>query len=374
MTAPLSRSEAVKKLTSRPRLAGPGKDGFSEELFRRIKEGKVIPIISNAFRLEHIFRGLLGTDEANCPTANGAFLNVDNILSQAWAQELDYPLADACELARIAQYNRIKAEDDERAKVIYLTFLKNALLSFADNNNNAPTGLLVELQSCIAETSFTDLARELNIPQFGDQKDPLQILVELPLLIYVTTSFHEFIEDALLQCGKKPVSQVCFWSGNTPGLEAGHEILKDYIPTVDRPLVYHLYGLDRYPTSLVISEDDYLDYLAKITHDLDTQHPILPMFVRSALSTSSLIMLGYRLWEWDFRILFRGILNAPSRPNWINLIIQLTPEQQYQIHDANEARRYLETYFNPAHFKVEWNSPELFLYRLWDEWNHWRIG
>ncbi len=177
--------------------------------------------------------------------------------------------------------------------------------------NSATTTILLRgQQKNMTELSFTDLARDLNYPQYwGDQRDPLQILAALPLPIYVTTSFHEFTEEALVRAGKAPVPQVCFWSGKILETADGHEIRKDYRP-----------------------------------------------------------------WEWDFRILFRCVLTASGRTNRVNLIIQVAPEQQHQIDGNDELQCYLEKYFEPAHFKVEWNSPELFLNKMWDEWKAWRAG
>jgi hypothetical protein len=86
-------------------------------------------------------------------------------------------------------------------------------------------------------------------------------------------------------------------------------------------------------------------------------------------------MLGYRLQDWDFRILFRGIINARQNTSrGFSFIIQLNPEQQYEVANVVEARKYLETYFQPRQFNVAWGDVDTFLSRLWDEWNKWRQG
>ena len=38
----------------------------------------------------------------------------------------------------------------------------------------------------------------------------------------------------------------------------------DWEPSIERPLVYHLYGLDKYPESMALTEDDFLDLLDKL--------------------------------------------------------------------------------------------------------------
>ena len=37
-----------------------------------------------------------------------------------------------------------------------------------------------------------------------------------------------------------------------------------YEPTPEAPLVFHLFGLERFPETLVLSIDDYLDVLVRV--------------------------------------------------------------------------------------------------------------
>jgi hypothetical protein len=52
----------------------------------------------------------------------------------------------------------------------------------------------------------------------------------------------------------------------------------------------------------VLTEDDYLDFLVKVSWD----NTVIPPRIAEALTDSSLLLLGYHLQDWDFRVMFRG--------------------------------------------------------------------
>jgi hypothetical protein len=380
MTVIQKRGPAVASLlTSRSRAAERSTDSDWAELCRRIRQGRVIPVVSAALRYDSIFTQLLDQPIASAceddpGTARGS-LSAERLLSQVWAEKIGYPLPDTMELPRVAQFNRSRSRDEEQAKVDYLTFLKESLLAYADNVG-VDQDLLDELYDRSGEATFSDLVQELEFPQLpAEATDPLAILARLPLPIYVTTSYHDFLEHALIAENRQPVTQVCFWSGSGFSLAPEHELDRNYNPTIERPLVYHLNGHEIYPTSLVLSEDDYLDFLVKVTQDVEVERSIVPVNLRSALSVSSLILLGYRLMDWDFRVLFRGLINnRQNASRGFSFILQLTPENQFNIENVGEARKYLETYFQPKQFNVAWGNTEAFMDRLWAEWNKWRQG
>lgn len=376
MVAQKRGAAVANMLTSRSRTQPRPGDSDWSEINRRIKDGRVIPIISNSLRYDSIFAQLVqqspeAQEEGDCFTP-AVRMSAENLLSQVWADKVGYPLPDMHELARVATFNRSLCRDDEQAKVDYLDFLKNSLLGYAENMDEDPD-LINELYSRINECTFADIVTDLEYPKFeAGQTDPLRILARLPLPIYVTTCYHNFMERALLSENRQPVTQVCFWNGSEP---VEGTVDPDYVPSPERPLVYHLYGLENHPTTLVLSEDDYMDFLVKVTQAVDVNRPVIPVRLRSALATSSLILLGYRLQDWDFRVLFRGIINAgQTSSRGFSLLIQLTPDQQYQIENVDDARKYLETYFRPRQFNVEWGDTQRFLNQLWEQWNKWRQG
>ena len=380
MTVARKRGAALSDLlSSKVKTHDRGENTFWSELNRRIREGTVIPVVSDSVRSESIFH--LGTtnegpaDEAVDASSSQMYATTQNELARIWSGQIGYPLPDNHEMARVAQYNRSISDDAEHAKAGYIEFLKNTLLALAELQGVDPE-LLEELRIKANSSSFSDLVRELDYPQIPEgQIDPLRILARLPLPIYVTTSYHDYLERALEAEGKAPRTQVCFWVGELLNVAPEHETDYNFQPSPECPLVYHLLGHERYPASMAISEDDYLDFLVKVSQDSDSRNPVIPLYLREALAVSSLILLGYRVEDWDFRVLFRGIVNTQQNSlRWFSLIIQLTPDQQYNLDNVEQARRYLENYFGPLRFKVEWGNADKFLQRLWQEWQKWRQG
>jgi hypothetical protein len=136
----------------------------------------------------------------------------------------------------------------------------------------------------------------------------------------------------------------------------------EYVPSVGRPLVYHLYGRLAYPESLVLTEDDYFDFLIGVTRNND----MIPSFVRSALAKTALLFLGFRMDEWDFRVLYRSLMSQEGRnlrKKFSHVAVQIDPEEG-QMSDPEGARRYLSSYFQDARITLYWGSPETFAREL----------
>jgi hypothetical protein len=209
----------------------------------------------------------------------------------------------------------------------------------------------------------------LDYPKFpSDVEDPLRLLAKLPLPIYITTSYHNFLERMLEAENKRPRTQVCFWSGGRARAKPEHWPDPDFEPTVVSPAVYHVFGLENYPQTLVLSEDDFMNFLIAVAEDTNTQNPIVPLRLREALAESRLILLGYHLPDWEFRILFRFILKfRRSDLSPRSTVIQVIPRIK-RIEDQRRLLAYLLHYFDRKQFDVEWTSAEDYIQRLWQEW------
>ena len=92
------------------------------------------------------------------------------------------------------------------------------------------------------------------------------------------------------------------------------------------------------------------------------------MRVTQALVDSSLMLLGYQLQAWDFRVVFRGLVTSKrASRRLMSVSIQLTPEQQ-AMKDVAEARQYLERYFKNFNFEIYWGDTQTFIQELWEQW------
>lgn len=318
-------------------------------LVRLISRGKCTPLIGNKISMEFIF---------------GQYDMV-----QAWAKDIQYPMADRTNLPRIAQFLSIISGDEFLAKTEYLEFLKQSLLQQARNGLIDSVDFLDMLEEELPVLTFSEVASRLRYSDFEKNPEhPLFILAQLPLRVYITTSYHTLLEEALKDAGKKPQSDFYRWSDELEKDEFFEESPPPgFRPSVEEPLVYHLHGIDSEPTSLVLTEEDYFEFFEHISQDLVKSEGI-PNTVRRALATSALLLLGYEFDGWPFRVLFRGPIKAifnRRRPR--SLSIQFSPPDQ-GLMNTKAVRQYLEQYFGDYKFNIYWGNVESFTQELWSHW------
>lgn len=312
---------------------------WQQTIVERIKAGKVVPIIGHLIDDDWVLGGH------------------PNVVA-AYATYVQYPLADKSNLAQIAQFKSVVDESVSDAwalKSDYINFIKNRLFDLAEADGSSAE-ILAEVEEEFDDITFSEFAERLGYPRFAqNQPDPLLILAEFPLPIYITTSYHNFIEVALRRAGKSPRTEICRWH---KGLEGIPSVFEDgYQPTKDAPLVYHLHGFDAYPESLVLTENDYLEFLVAIAQDLGRGTDPIPKRVRQAMADSSLILLGYGLQSWEFKVLFWGVIKPRPLQN-TSVSIQLTPN--------DDERKFLQEYLRrEAKFEVYWGEIEQYIRELY---------
>ena len=346
------------KRGGKPKEPSTSDSAFWPDTKRLLKAGAVTPFVSNFVSYD-----IFGGDVA--------------IVAQTWAQDVKspFPAESNRDLARVAQFYSVKINNYE-AKRHYLNSLKSYLFGLAGDDPAVDPELLAELQENYEERTFSDIARQLGYPKFKDeQQNPLRLLAELPLPIYLTTSYHDFLEVALTKARKRPVMEILYWHNGLNRLRSIFDDQPNFKPTVDTPLVYHLYGLDKHPGSLVLTEDDYLDFLIEVSlMRADVQHAErlrgLPSSVRLALAGTSLLMLGYGVYDWEFRALFKGLVQAnnDSRANQNkpkSILVQVQPDEG---DSAARIKQYLTDYFGKSSFNVYWGSVNACAQELWQLW------
>jgi hypothetical protein len=78
----------------------------------------------------------------------------------------------------------------------------------------------------------------------------------------------------------------------------GNQPVDEIVPTVDRPVVYHLHGHWDAPRSILVTEDDYIQFLSALHNP-----SLLPDVCRQALASDTLVFVGYGLRDWNIRVL-----------------------------------------------------------------------
>ncbi len=306
----------------------------------RIKAGKVVPLVSNIVSDDLVLGG-----HAN--------------LVNKYKEHIKYPLEKKGTLPQLIQFKNVT--DGEMAEAWdleadYMNFVKNRLFDIAEADN-VPEDILAEVEDEFDDITFSEFSERLNYPKLDDgQNNPLLLLANFSLPIYLTTSYHGYIEDALRKAGKTPRTEICRWH---KGLESIPSVLTDdYEPSVHEPLVYHLHGFDEHPESLVLTEDNYLEYLVAISEFRSREGDRIAGRVRQALAESALILLGYSLRSWDFRTLFWGLIKQrPRQPKSVSV----------QLKRNSDEELYLKEYLGKAKFEVYWGDILSYLKELHQE-------
>ena len=203
------------------------------------------------------------------------------------------------------------------------------------------------------------------------EDDPHRILAELPASIYVTVNFDPLLERALKANERPPQRQSTRWRYKKAPVSQSKQGVEE--PTAKSPLVYHVFGAfgPDCEDSLVLTEDDYFDYL-----QATTAAKLIPSSVVAALVDNSLLFLGFRLTDWHFRVLFRVMMNLPGRDrlkNYCHVAVQLDPDMQ-TMQDVESAKVYLSEYFGKeANIDIFWGSSEEFLTALRRELAHTKL-
>jgi hypothetical protein len=199
-----------------------------------------------------------------------------------------------------------------------------------------------------------------------------ETLAQLPIPIYLTTNYDDVLARALRTAGRKPVSQICQWQPAIPGGGTG-----DHRPTVESPLVFHLHGALDPPESMVLAEDDYVEFMCAAMERRD----IIPPVIEGAFGFSSFLFLGYSLEDLNFRVLFRKLCTY-GRNRFRHVAVQYTPPRAREDGASGQSPeptgrelehleaqiRYLTARHRGGNVKVYWGTCEEFAHQLRQRW------
>jgi hypothetical protein len=302
-----------------------------------LRTGRVVPIVSN----RSIFDRMLG--------------GYDPFLAR-FAAYIKYPrqLGQPKSLVDLVKYHKHRPREkpltDPVLKFDYLNYVKSHVYHLA-KDDGVDQDTLDGAEAQIDRVSVSEFANLLGYPRFAGREDPLLLLANLPFKTVLTTSPFKFIEAAFRKAGKEPRTDVCRWTSDLQ--KSIDSVIDEAFKLSDKePLVYHLLGLDDYLDSLVLTEDDYLDFLGNLCQDKGNQSTdYMPALVREAFS-NDLIVLGFNLDSWAFRVLYAGLVKRSAKAEDRGVC-------EIQLPDTEIERAYLEDYIQrEAKFKVFWGSLE----------------
>jgi hypothetical protein len=191
--------------------------------------------------------------------------------------------------------------------------------------------------------------------------DVHRLLAGLRQPLYITTNYDELLERAL---GAGSTTTTCRWNDR---LERRLGPYKKIHPTAATPDVFHLHGDLTDLHSLLLTEDDYIDFtvsLARRSESSRNREGVIPHRIREALADTALLFVGYSLNDWNFRVLMRYIvktlaLTAPELSESVS--IQLEPDD-LSGEERERAKRFLARYLSDSSaVTVHWCDATEFL-------------
>jgi hypothetical protein len=376
--AELMRDGQVDRAMSAARaLVGQSADWWAPALFMRLESGRLW--MGNAARsIWPRFPALVAeitAEPCNCipvlgPALPPSLFGSLRDIARRMAVRHDFALApDGREdLSQVAQYLAY-SQSAKYARKALADFLKHEL--FERQAARLPPGLRdqqpesLKLDLLVSAAGATLRAADPNTVHGR--------LARCPFPIYVTTGRDNLLRDALLAAGRRPRSLIARWKrfdAIPPERFYGEP---GFSPTVQEPVVLHVFGNLELPETLVVSQDDYFDFLVGITQrQANTDAPGLPHFLSSQLASSGLLFLGFQVDDWDFRILYRTIRlheGMQSRgddddTDLTRVAVQIDPEEGASL-EPYGARRYLEEFFRKTtETAIVWGSTEGFVAEL----------
>ena len=192
-------------------------------------------------------------------------------LAQRWAHEYSYPLGlgRRDDLPQVAQYISVTESEPimrEDLARFYRQQLKDKFPDTVDGPVEGPRAFGLD-------QGMIDVWKEASglMPA-----EPHQVLATLPCRIYVNTEPTTLLTEALRAQpwqspdgeirNRRPREDFCRWN-----LQASEDVAESpfhadptYVPSIEEPLVFHIFGMLRYPESIVITEDDFFDFLGVV--------------------------------------------------------------------------------------------------------------
>jgi hypothetical protein len=344
-------------------------------LYMRLSAGRIWSVLRVVDRNEDPWEELsLSLTNQQCAPALGPGLleplwGSPREVARSWADERGFPLAPHGydDLALVAQYLARRRDGRPNRALVRQKWIETLTAGLgrrwpdlvADRDDLAGLRPPVRLARLSAEAGERLRQHEL---------DPHRLLARLPVSVYLTATPDPLLVDALAAADRPPVVEYARW---TDKLRAAprrfDETDKKLIISPERPLVFHLFGTLDDLDSLVITEDDYFDYLISVVTDRDGL--VIPNRVRTAWSTDALLFLGFDLDEWAFRVLYRAILHEEGHKyrldqGTLSVAVQLNPDENRNLR-PDSALQFLEQVFGSEKISLYWTQPEDFLQQVW---------
>ncbi len=264
-----------------------------------LERGKVIPFLGSGASLGERNPSMQpwnSNDPEHLPNATE--------LAQYLAKPLKFPPEeDSKELTKTARYYEMIAGRDDLDEELHKVFARTVKYTKIHSYlASVPVPLL------IISTNYDDLMERA----LTDQGRKFDVIVHLTQATLKRASDYERVDSLLY----RPY-------GGDPRFVTDDD-LGEVDPT-KTCVLYKMHGSidlqDSVRDSYVITEDDYIDFLARMT---DQSANAIPSFVIKHMAQRRLLFLGYSLRDWNLRVLLSRI-NRLKRRSVISWAVQYNP-------------------------------------------------
>jgi len=285
---------------------------------------------------EHDWKYLLyGIKNQECTPVIGAgtcagTLPLSSEIARSWAMDYGYPFYDDGNLSSVSQY---------------LAIMNNPIFP---------------------KEQIKRKYNKIRHPNFGQPDEPHAVLADLNLPIYITTNYDSFMFDALRSRNRDPKREVYRWNNSLENITTSVFDTDDYEPTAANPLVFHLNGHVDALESLVLTEDDYLNFLGSI---ILGDHSSFPNAIQRALASKCLLFVGFDFFDSIFNILFPSLVRDFRYPSFAVLSPAFLSVNSKE--GKWNAQQYIQGYFEQkegVRIKVYWGDTREFTMELRQRW------
>ncbi|HJQ71737.1 MAG TPA: SIR2 family protein [Blastocatellia bacterium] len=347
-------------------------------IIKRIDKGRCVPFLGagvNVSSKVHNYDGLLlGTQVALSLVVRMLHLsgaessNLENAIrrqsldqyrgrTQAALKALEEDLQALLDKATRVLNNELPAGQAQIDKDHFMTILRSILPDDVEDNlahiiihqelneykdltNVSLLNLARVAQYIRYRVDFTELIDHLRNILPDDAREPsplLRTLARLPFGLIVTTNYDRLMERALEEAGRKEVYSLHQpTKGFSPAQQARiPDELADFQTAIKEKngvVLYKIHGTfagdkESDQSHIIITEEDYIDFL----NIIGRENVGIPNTVKATMVNSTLLFLGYSLEDWDFRTIYKGLIESlPDHQQRISFAIQKDPPEFWE--------------------------------------------
>jgi hypothetical protein len=257
----------------------PSLESHCRKVARALIQGSVVPLLG------------AGANLCDRPQGQGwlpgTWLPTGGELAQRLAEEFDYPLADVSDLLRVCQFVEVDCGSGPLYELLHEVF----------NADYPPTSLHEFLARLPAALEAAGHPRRHQLVVTTNYDDALERAFDAAGEPYDLLSYLAIGQDQGRFLHRDP-------DGNTQVIQRPNTY--DALSLQERSVIVKIHGTvdrqDAAKDSYVITEDDYIEYLTRTTLS-----DLIPGEVLRKLMRSHLLFLGYRMRDWNLRVILHRI-------------------------------------------------------------------